>query len=101
MVEILLKTGPSIPNVNLTNGDKETALHCAAQYGHLEVSISSFASANIHYIEYSIRYTFSAVLTVGLSLVVSNTTPDNHLEMYYKCTLQNIRNKPDKRLVSK
>ena len=32
----LLVTGPSIPNVNLTNGDKETALHCAAQYGHLE-----------------------------------------------------------------
>ena len=22
--------------MNLTNGDKETALHCAAQYGHLE-----------------------------------------------------------------
>ena len=37
VVDILLKTGPSIPNVNLTNGDKETALHCAAQYGHLEV----------------------------------------------------------------
>ena len=37
VVEILLTTGPSIPNVNLTNGDKETALHCAAQYGHTEV----------------------------------------------------------------
>ena len=36
-MEILLTTGPSIPNVNLTNGDKETALHCAAQYGHTEV----------------------------------------------------------------
>ena len=35
-VNTLLVTGPSIPNVNLTNGDKETALHCAAQYGHLE-----------------------------------------------------------------
>ena len=33
---VLLETGPSVPNVNLTNGDKETALHCAAQYGHLE-----------------------------------------------------------------
>ena len=32
-----MTTGPSIPNVNLTNGDKETALHCAAQYGHVEV----------------------------------------------------------------
>ena len=30
-VNVLLTTGPSIPNVNLTNGDKETALHCAAQ----------------------------------------------------------------------
>ena len=29
-------TGPSVPNVNLTNGDKETALHYAAQYGHHE-----------------------------------------------------------------
>ena len=38
-VNVLLTTGPSIPNVNLTNGDKETALHCAAQVktfdGHL------------------------------------------------------------------
>ena len=38
MVDILLKTGPSIPNVNLTNGDKETSLHCAAQFGHTTVS---------------------------------------------------------------
>ncbi len=37
VVEILLNTGPSVPNVNLTNADKETALHCAAQYGHTEV----------------------------------------------------------------
>ena len=36
VVRLLLDTGPSIPNVNLTNGDKETALHCAAQYGHME-----------------------------------------------------------------
>ena len=36
IVRVLLETGPSVPNVNLTNGDKETALHCAAQYGHLE-----------------------------------------------------------------
>ena len=39
VVEILLITGPSIPNVNLTNGDKETALHCASQYGHIEVGV--------------------------------------------------------------
>ena len=32
----LLSLGPSVPNVNLTNADKETALHCAAQFGHLE-----------------------------------------------------------------
>ena len=37
VVDILLNTGPSVPNVNLTNADKETALHCAAQYGHTEV----------------------------------------------------------------
>ena len=36
LVRVLLETGPSVPNVNLTNGDKETALHCAAQYGHIE-----------------------------------------------------------------
>ena len=36
LVRVLLETGPSIPNVNLTNGDKETSLHCAAQYGHVE-----------------------------------------------------------------
>ena len=31
LVRVLLETGPSVPNVNLTNGDKETSLHCAAQ----------------------------------------------------------------------
>ena len=38
MSRVLLETGPSVPNlnVNLTNGDKETALHCTAQYGHPE-----------------------------------------------------------------
>ena len=38
-VNVLLTTGPSIPNVNLTNGDKETALHCAAQ---VNISCLSF-----------------------------------------------------------
>ena len=42
-VNVLLTTGPSIPNVNLTNGDKETALHCAAQvnifFNHLRVRL--------------------------------------------------------------
>ncbi|RZC42090.1 Ankyrin repeat domain containing protein [Asbolus verrucosus] len=33
----LLLTGPSICNVNLTTKDDETALHCAAQYGHTAV----------------------------------------------------------------
>ena len=42
VVEILLITGPSIPNVNLTNGDKETALHCASQYGHIEVCVFTY-----------------------------------------------------------
>ena len=48
VVEILLRTGPSIPNVNLTNGDKETALHCASQYGHIEV-YSGRQTQNFHY----------------------------------------------------
>ena len=29
-------TSKRVPNVNLTNGNKETALYCVAQYGHLE-----------------------------------------------------------------
>ncbi|KAJ3630726.1 hypothetical protein MTP99_011904 [Tenebrio molitor] len=33
----LLLSGPSICNVNLTTKDDETALHCAAQYGHTTV----------------------------------------------------------------
>nr|XP_015834887.1 PREDICTED: ankyrin repeat and sterile alpha motif domain-containing protein 1B isoform X1 [Tribolium castaneum] len=33
----LLLSGPSICNVNLTTQDDETALHCAAQYGHTAV----------------------------------------------------------------
>ncbi|XP_028127770.2 ankyrin repeat and SAM domain-containing protein 1A-like isoform X3 [Diabrotica virgifera virgifera] len=33
----LLLSGPSICNVNLTTKDDETALHCAAQYGHTQV----------------------------------------------------------------
>ncbi|XP_045480701.1 ankyrin repeat and SAM domain-containing protein 1A-like isoform X2 [Harmonia axyridis] len=33
----MLLSGPSICNVNLTNKDDETALHCAAQYGHTAV----------------------------------------------------------------
>ncbi|XP_063913251.1 ankyrin repeat and SAM domain-containing protein 1A isoform X2 [Zophobas morio] len=33
----LLLSGPSICNVNLTTKDDETALHCAAQYGHTAV----------------------------------------------------------------
>ena len=38
MSRVLLETRPSFPNpnVNLNNGDKETVLHCSAQYGHLE-----------------------------------------------------------------
>ncbi|GLH01941.1 Poly [ADP-ribose] polymerase tankyrase [Gryllus bimaculatus] len=34
IVRLLLCHGPSVPNVNLTTKDNETALHCAAQYGH-------------------------------------------------------------------
>ncbi|XP_034939821.1 ankyrin repeat and SAM domain-containing protein 1A-like [Chelonus insularis] len=37
IVKLLLSQGPSVPNVNLTTKDNETALHCAAQYGHTEV----------------------------------------------------------------
>ncbi|CAG9762556.1 unnamed protein product [Ceutorhynchus assimilis] len=33
----LLLSGPAICNVNLTTKDDETALHCAAQYGHTAV----------------------------------------------------------------
>ncbi|XP_057659691.1 ankyrin repeat and SAM domain-containing protein 1A-like isoform X6 [Diorhabda carinulata] len=33
----LLLSGPSMCNVNLTNKNDETALHCAAQYGHTQV----------------------------------------------------------------
>uniref|UniRef100_A0A0A9XHU4 Ankyrin repeat and sterile alpha motif domain-containing protein 1B n=1 Tax=Lygus hesperus TaxID=30085 RepID=A0A0A9XHU4_LYGHE len=37
IVKLLLDHGPSVPNVNLMNKDKETALHCSAQYGHTAV----------------------------------------------------------------
>ncbi|XP_075234156.1 ankyrin repeat and SAM domain-containing protein 1A-like [Lycorma delicatula] len=37
IVRLLLCHGPSVPNVNLTTKDNETALHCAAQYGHTSV----------------------------------------------------------------
>lgn len=37
IVRLLLCHGPSVPNVNLTTKDNETALHCAAQYGHTAV----------------------------------------------------------------
>ncbi|PNF21557.1 hypothetical protein B7P43_G12735, partial [Cryptotermes secundus] len=37
VVRLLLCHGPSVPNVNLTTKDNETALHCAAQYGHTAV----------------------------------------------------------------
>ncbi|BES90064.1 Ankyrin repeat and sterile alpha motif domain containing [Nesidiocoris tenuis] len=37
IVRLLLCHGPSVPNVNLMNKDKETALHCSAQYGHTAV----------------------------------------------------------------
>ncbi|CAH1106342.1 unnamed protein product [Psylliodes chrysocephalus] len=33
----LILSGPSMCNVNLTTKDDETALHCAAQYGHTQV----------------------------------------------------------------
>ncbi|XP_023248257.1 ankyrin repeat and sterile alpha motif domain-containing protein 1B-like [Copidosoma floridanum] len=37
ILRLILSQGPSVPNVNLTTKDNETALHCAAQYGHTEV----------------------------------------------------------------
>ncbi|XP_046394168.1 uncharacterized protein LOC124161944 isoform X2 [Ischnura elegans] len=37
IVRLLLCHGPSVPNVNLKTKDSETALHCAAQYGHTAV----------------------------------------------------------------
>lgn len=37
IVKLILSQGPSIPNVNLATLHNETALHCAAQYGHTEV----------------------------------------------------------------
>ncbi|KOX71230.1 Ankyrin repeat and sterile alpha motif domain-containing protein 1B [Melipona quadrifasciata] len=37
IVRLILTQGPSVPKVNLTTKDNETALHCAAQYGHTEV----------------------------------------------------------------
>ncbi|XP_012523752.2 ankyrin repeat and SAM domain-containing protein 1A isoform X2 [Monomorium pharaonis] len=37
IVRLILNQGPSVPNVNLATKDNETALHCAAQYGHTEV----------------------------------------------------------------
>ncbi|CAB3359795.1 Hypothetical predicted protein [Cloeon dipterum] len=37
VVRLLLCRGPSVPKVNLTTKDNETALHCAAQYGHTVV----------------------------------------------------------------
>uniref|UniRef100_A0A9J8ACH2 Ankyrin repeat and sterile alpha motif domain containing 1B n=1 Tax=Cyprinus carpio carpio TaxID=630221 RepID=A0A9J8ACH2_CYPCA len=37
IVQILIHHGPSHSRVNEQNHEKETALHCAAQYGHSEV----------------------------------------------------------------
>ncbi|XP_078052368.1 ankyrin repeat and SAM domain-containing protein 1A [Augochlora pura] len=37
IVRLILTQGPSVPKVNLTTKDNETALHCAGQYGHTEV----------------------------------------------------------------
>ncbi|XP_074792517.1 ankyrin repeat and SAM domain-containing protein 1A isoform X3 [Natator depressus] len=37
IVKLLIHQGPSHPKVNEQNNDNETALHCAAQYGHTEV----------------------------------------------------------------
>ncbi|XP_072761859.1 ankyrin repeat and sterile alpha motif domain-containing protein 1B isoform X1 [Anoplolepis gracilipes] len=37
IVRLILSQGPSVPKVNLATQDNETALHCAAQYGHTEV----------------------------------------------------------------
>ncbi|KAF7397886.1 hypothetical protein HZH68_009108 [Vespula germanica] len=37
IVRLILSQGPSVPKVNLATKDNETALHCAAQYGHTEI----------------------------------------------------------------
>ncbi|XP_065505539.1 ankyrin repeat and SAM domain-containing protein 1A isoform X3 [Caloenas nicobarica] len=37
IVKLLIHQGPSYTKVNEQNNDNETALHCAAQYGHTEV----------------------------------------------------------------
>lgn len=37
IVKLLIHQGPSLAKVNEQNNDNETALHCAAQYGHTEV----------------------------------------------------------------
>ncbi|XP_051009413.1 ankyrin repeat and SAM domain-containing protein 1A isoform X4 [Acomys russatus] len=37
IVRLLIRQGPSHTRVNEQNNDNETALHCAAQYGHTEV----------------------------------------------------------------
>uniref|UniRef100_A0A8C6GL92 Ankyrin repeat and SAM domain-containing protein 1A n=1 Tax=Mus spicilegus TaxID=10103 RepID=A0A8C6GL92_MUSSI len=37
IVRLLIQQGPSHTRVNEQNNDNETALHCAAQYGHTEV----------------------------------------------------------------
>ncbi|MBN3306983.1 ANS1A protein, partial [Amia calva] len=37
IVRLLIHQGPSHPKLNEQNNDNETALHCAAQYGHSEV----------------------------------------------------------------
>ncbi|XP_062871039.1 ankyrin repeat and SAM domain-containing protein 1A [Trichomycterus rosablanca] len=37
IVRMLIHKGPSYPKLNEQNNDNETALHCAAQYGHSEV----------------------------------------------------------------
>uniref|UniRef100_A0A8B9GL92 Ankyrin repeat and sterile alpha motif domain containing 1A n=1 Tax=Amazona collaria TaxID=241587 RepID=A0A8B9GL92_9PSIT len=37
IVKLLIHQGPSHTKVNEQNNDNETALHCAAQYGHTEV----------------------------------------------------------------
>uniref|UniRef100_A0A3P8WM50 Ankyrin repeat and sterile alpha motif domain containing 1A n=1 Tax=Cynoglossus semilaevis TaxID=244447 RepID=A0A3P8WM50_CYNSE len=37
IVKLLVHQGPSHPKINEQNNDNETPLHCAAQYGHIEV----------------------------------------------------------------
>ena len=81
VVRVLLETGPSVPNVNLTNGDKETALHCAAQYGHVEsvkLLLDAGADPNIknireetaldHAAQYGRINTVNMLLEVGIML---------------------------------